>query len=265
MNIKELQNSWFPYYFSKNKNDYVSVNGVHTRCKTPTCPNDCQKDNPNYWSNSTNNFYIPTPKNIEIAAYGCSFTYAPNMSQEKTWPYLLSLKKNNIIPNFAVPMGGIDAIYLNIKKSFLDYKIKKIIVLFPNFERKLLRFFRNGYYFKYPVSVNTKWKFDDICYLTSKEMKNQIETVKKSILKDENNYYSKRVLKKIVKFCENSGINFYFSSWNQAVYEYIFKNYKKNCLPYFDNNWFKERSVSGFHPSELHYNKWVNLIHLNIS
>lgn len=262
-----ITNNWFPYYFSKDKNDYVSVNGVHTRCETLTCLDDCQKDNPDYWSNKINNFYIPTPKNIEIAAYGCSFTYGGNMPQEKTWPHLLSLKKNNLIANFSVPAGGIDSIYINLKKSFLDYKIKKIIVLFPNFERKLLRFFINGYYFKYPVSIGTSWTFNDtFCkeYITTKQIKNKIETTKKSLLKDKNNFYSKWLLKKIVKFCENNNINFYFSSWDKGVYEYLLKNYVKNCLPYFNMSWFKERSVSGHHPTELHYSKWVDLINSKI-
>lgn len=258
---------WFPYYFSKNKNDYVSVNGVHSRCRSVPCPEDCQKDNTNYWNNDINNFYIPSSKKIEIGAYGCSFTYGVNIEQEKTWPYMLSLKKNTVVANFAVPGSGIDAIYLNIKKSFQDYKIKKIIVLFPNFERKLLRFFANEFYFKYPVSISSSWIFDNTFstdFIKTKEIKNKIENIKKKIIKDKNNLYSKTVLSKIVKFCKNNNINFYFSSWNKDVYNYILKKYEKNCLPYFDINWFKDRSVIGSHPTELHYNKWIDLINSKI-
>lgn len=263
-NDKSAQSIWFPTYYSKNKNDYISVNGVHHRCENVKCNENCQKDNPNYWCN---NKIIDVSANhhIDIACYGDSFTFGQMTSEDKTWPQLLSITCKIKTFNFGVPAAGIDVCYLNFKKSIEDFKIKKAIFLLPDFQRKLLRFKIGLNYFKLPIFAQLDWQYPEnigsSLGITHTLMNDKINNTKKKITDNSKmNNYNKKIIQKILKLSKSRNIEVFFSSYSKETYEVLKEIDFVKLLPMFNLYWFPERAANNMHPTYKHYTKWIELI-----
>ena len=265
-NDKIGRSSWFPTYYSKNKNDYISVNGVHYRCENIKCEESCQKNNPNYWSNNKIiDISISNSIDIDIACYGDSFTFGQMLPENKAWPQLLSTNLKIKTFNFGVPAGGIDVCYLNFKKSIEDMHIKKAIFLLPNLQRKILRFKIGSNYFRLPVFANLDWEHsNDVAnYLgiNPSLMIIKIKNIKKEIVDDLKIInYNKKIIQKIIKLSKLNNIKVFFSSWSKDTYKILKEKKSINLLPMFNLHWFPERTANNMHPTYKHYAKWVELI-----
>ena len=260
--------NFFDYHYSREKNDYVFNIGIlgcpnETRC-TSTCREVHKKVNLEPY------YDLKNKKKLEnsVACFGCSFTYGSGLSEENTWPSILESKMNIPILNFGVSGLGIDSIYNNLVKSLEYFQFRKVIFLFPSFERRLLRFKFNEDFFKIPITLQKKsdsyitrgYKFIKPNFILPK-----IEKIKRKIVNDRNNRYSKTIINKIFKLCKDKNIKSFCSSWNSEVYEYIKKN-AGNVLPPFPRlDMFKERASDGEHPSGKHYEYWVNQIYKKVS
>ena len=261
---KIAQSMWFPTYYSENKNDYVSVNGVHYRCEKFKCDKDCQKHNPKYWSNNKITD-LSTERNIDICCYGDSFTFGPMLSEKQVWPNLLAENLKIKTFNFGVPGGGIDACYLNFKKSLEDFHIKKAIFLLPDFQRKLLRFNIGSNYFRFPIVARIDWNYPDpiakSLNINESLMNVKINSIKKQIINVfKMNNYNRKIIKQILKLSKSRNIKVFFSSWSEDTYKILKEIGSVNLLPIFDLNWFPERVPDNMHPTYKHYSKWVELI-----
>ena len=259
--------NFFDYHYSKEKNDYVFNVGIlgcptETRC-TDTCKEVHKTVDPEPYHDLKNKKKL---KNF-VACFGCSFTYGHGVSESNTWPSILESKINISVFNFGLSGLGIDGIYNNLLKSLEHFDLKKIIFLFPNFERRLLRFKFDEYFFKIPINLQTKtdsfitrgYKFIKPNFILPR-----IENVKRKIVNDRNNRYSKTIINKILKLCVDKQIKFFCSSWNGEVYDYLKKN--TDVLPPFPSiEMFKERASDRKHPSRKHYEYWVNQIYTQIS
>jgi hypothetical protein len=262
---KIAQSNWFPTYYSKHKNDYISVNGVHYRCEKLKCEEDCQKNNPNYWANNRIINDLIDNIDIDIACYGDSFTFGQMLPKEKSWPHLLSEILKIKTFNFGVPAGGIDVCFLNFKKSIEDFQIKKAIFLLPNIQRKLLRFKLGSNYFKFPIVAKIDWQYPDNIAtslgITPSLMNNKINNIKKLITDDLKMFnYNKKIIQKILKLSKQNHTEVFFSSWSEDTYKLLKEHNLINLLPMFDLNWFSERVANNMHPTYKHYLKWVTLI-----
>ena len=251
---KENQKTWFPYYVSDKKIDYIFPTGVHFRCSDGRCKEDCQKENPNYWKNILN---LEIPKHFQIGCYGCSNTAGPNLRLDQTWPGHLSKMIGRSTANFGVPMGGLDSIFYNLRASFRDHEMRNAIILLPNFERRLLEIERNGLYLRHPVSIHTQWVFDSSVakdLINKSEIIFLIREIKKNIVNDIDNTYSKKKLDDIISFCKENQISLQLSSWDKEVYTYVKKNYTSYTLPIFDLSWPFKMMLDMFHPGpDFHY------------
>jgi hypothetical protein len=261
-NKKEMKN-FFHFYYSDKKTDYVSATGVHHRCDMP-----CELDHPNYWSNIPFN-WITTQNNSgdSVACLGCSFTFGDFLKEHETWPYILGRKISKNVLNFGVSAGGIDSILLNLIASSLDYKFNKVIILLPDWNRRIARMYKNNKWFRWPVTPNTPitWGLEipngDIGIELGCEDSDFIKIgkqIQEKIIKDKSNSYSKKTLERIVSFCRKKHKNFYLSSWSDDVYSYLRKKYPQNCLAKYDQT--GPKASDGQHPSVVQNTRFVDNI-----
>ena len=262
-NTEEMENFWF-FHYSKDKSSYVSSSGVHHRCQTP-----CEIDHPYYWSNMPfhdhyNNKDLRNDENA-IGCFGCSFTYGFGLRSHDTWPFLLQQKTNTNCLNFGTVGAGIDSIYLNLKASVLDYKFKKVIILLPEFDRRLARIKHQEQWLKWPVLVNKPITFELLpspvhksLNLNIEKLQSHGENVIHKIVKDEHNKYDKRILKKLIKFCKNNYEKFSISSWSPQVYDLLLTHCKENTINFYDIE--GPKAVDNLHPTRMQNNRFVSHI-----
>ena len=252
------QKNWFPYSYSKNPNDFIILNGVHGRCPTVKCSEDCQQSNIDYWKNFTVEHVVDG--DIDIGCFGCSFTYGSHLKYEDTWPALLQKTLGMKTANFGVPGGGVDACFINLKNCFEKYKIKTAVILLPQFDRKLCTFEKQGNYFQMPVAPNTEWHYGDNVasnFFDSAFILQQIKRTKKHIVEDIDNKHSIGKLKQLISFCKDNKIQLYLSSWCNEVYNHM-KDLSVNLLPFYDLHVVEQRAQDGEHPCVQHNQIWVD-------
>jgi len=223
MDINRLE--WFPFYHSTNRIDFV---------------NNTQ----NYQANVPYDPQIPPATGGKVAL-GCSQTYGYGMEKSSAWPSLLGYD------NFGVPGIGIDGIYYNAKRLIELFEPRRMIIMFPNLERKLLEFERRGHFFKIPISPND---YDDLLdrdfyWITGDELKGLAEETRKQIVKDEGNAHSKKFLQMISALpCD-----IWVSSWDRKTYETL-PRYFKNVLPQFEE---LDLASDGGHIGPISHEKWA--------
>jgi hypothetical protein len=185
--------NFFDYHYSKEKNDYIFNIGT-VGCPTKTrCSDTCREIHENVNLEPYYNLKeLKNKKKLEnsVACFGCSITWGYGVSEENTWPSMLESKINVPVLNFGLSGLGIDGIYNNLLKSLEYFQFKKIIFLFPTFERRLLRFKFNEFFFKIPINLQTKtdsfigrgYKFIKPNFILPK-----IENIKRKIIKSQKN------------------------------------------------------------------------------
>ena len=261
---------WCPYYYSNKKDDFVFNNsllddrgsGVRGYFGDPR--NSIKK-----YRNSPHHDY-ETDSVYDFACFGCSVTYGVALEIKDSWPNLLS--ENSL--NLAVPSLGIDGIFLNLKNSLEKFHFKKIIILFPNFERRIirLRMPQVQSFCQIPVnSSNMDWHHSQIKHWSWEMMgiqndRSQLEEWKENYIKKckelvlgRSEVYSKKIFNRLLSLLSKSNKKFYLSSWDEEVYDYLSKMglNSNNILPFFKKI---DRALDGVHPGPLSHAAWVDLV-----
>ena len=219
------QLTWFPFYFSVHAEDYVYQNNLNT----------CHNEYGCYAGEDVNHNkgYINSPiqyqkdKIYDYGVFGCSMTYGTGLKKDEIWHSYFGI---DCVANFGVPGIGVDAIYLNIKKAVKDYNMKKIIILFPNLDRRLMFFQKDGNYFKIPCSFSGGLSIFGNKWISKKEFEARQTEIQKQIFDDKDNQYSKNILKELGML----GDNIFVSSYSKDTYNCL-KDYfnPDNILPFF--------------------------------
>ena len=201
-----------------------------------------------------------------IPCFGCSFTYGAYQPDTDTWPYLLSQRTGKNFINLGVGGLGIDGIYNNLKLLYQKHKFNQCVILFPNFERRLVRCKIEELYFTIPSTVDIHTANSDYQFYNNQNVQKKMSQVKEKIIKDVENRYSKKILTKILNFCADNAIKLYCSSWSNDEYNHlkqlkVYNNLK--LLPKFPElSMFKERADDGWHPHKKHYQYFVDQLDL---
>lgn len=196
-----------------------------------------------------------------IPCFGCSFTYGQGQLDTDTWPYLLSQKTNKNFLNLGMGGSGIDGIYNNLKLLYRTHKFDQCVILFPNFERRVVRSQIQDFWIRMHSTIDI-FETDNIFqFYTDKNLRKKMKMTKEKIIKDVTNQYSKKFLLKIINFCKKNNIELYGSSWANDVYECLQKDDDVKLLTKFPKlSIFKERADDGAHPHKKHYEFFVNQI-----
>jgi hypothetical protein len=257
---KEKQSRWFPYSISNVPNDFVMQNGVHARCREPNCNEHCNEDNPKYWQHvNINDLIRNDPK---IGCFGCSFTYGVHLDETDTWPHLLQQALSRPTGNFGVCEGGADACLINLVNAHKKFGIQKAIVLFPVMERRLLQFQINDKFFQMPVGLHSEWTYSESIaknHFDKKFITEKIDVIKRQIVSDDKNNYSKQKILQTKDFCDRNNIELFVSSWNWEVRQYL-KSNGFELISFYDMSVSKDRTGDGQHPARAHNVDWVSKI-----
>lgn len=196
-----------------------------------------------------------------IPCFGCSFTYGAAQLDTDTWPYLLSQENKKNFLNLGIGGSGIDGIYNNLKLLYRKHKFNQCVILFPNFERRIVRCQIQDLWIRIYQNVDIFKTNNIFHFYTNTNLRKKMKIIKEKIIKDVTNRYSKKFLIKILNFCKNNNIALYSSSWNNDVYEWLQKDNDLKLLPKFPKlSIFKERADDGAHPHKKHYEFFVNQI-----
>lgn len=199
-----------------------------------------------------------------VPCFGCSFTYGQSQPDTHTWPYLLAKKTSNNFLNLGVPGSGIDGMYNNLKLLYQKHKFTQTVLLFPNFERRIVRSKIDNVWLRLFSNSNIKQIDNLYHFYTDYELRKRWEIVNKKIVMDETNRYSKRFLHKIINFCKANSITLYCSSYIDDTYEYLQQVSDITLLPKFPSLLiFPERADDGWHPHKKHYEYFVDSIYKN--
>ena len=196
-----------------------------------------------------------------IPCFGCSFTYGAGQPDTETWPYLLSQETNKNFLNLGIGGSGIDGVYNNLKLLYQKHKFDQCVILFPNFERRIVRSQIQDLWIRMHSTVDI-FETDNVYqFYTDKNLRKKMKTIKEKIIKDVTNRYSKKILIKILNFCKNNDIELYSSSWDDDVYNYLKTHNNLKLLPKFPKlSIFEERADDGAHPHKKHYDFFVDQI-----
>lgn len=261
---------WAPWYSSDRRNDFVFDNRLLSSFNLP----DGQR--PSYIDETIDekvyenkpHYPINEKQIYELGCFGCSITFGTGLDYNDTWPSLLN--PNHI--NLSLPALGIDGIFLNLNNALKKFKWKKTIIVLPNWERKIFRFqLPSGEFCRVPVVVsNMEWAHSRLKHWAWQTFNRQLtrdylEKWKKQyqkntmfIMSDNIIEYNKRFLNKIVQLCEKHQGEYYISSWDEEVYEYINKELpKNNLLPYFEKI---DIANDDKHPGPNSHKIWVEKI-----
>jgi hypothetical protein len=186
--------------------------------------------------------------------FGCSFTYGEGQPDTDAWPHILAKKTDKNYLNLGVPGIGIDGIYNNLKLLHKKHKFNDCMILFPTFNRRIVRCKIDDLYFRIPSTVNIHDATSEYQLYRNKEVIDKMTKVKESIVKDTNDRYSKIFLTKIINYCRKNNIRLMASSWDDEVYRYLQSQDHVNMLCQFPKlSLFKERADDGQHPHKKHY------------
>jgi len=260
---REDMKNFFHWYYSKKKFDYVCQLGSHRRCDL-----GCDIDHKYYWSNIpfTNNLFYKNDIKT-LGCFGCSITYGVELKEYNTWPAILREQSKTTCLNFGVPGAGVDSIYMNLVQSKKEYAFKKIILVLPNMSRRVARMNINNNWFRWPAGLMNNG------HIAGKLLSNPVhenlnlkdeyfdivaKQITKKIVKDADDKYSKRILKKMIKFCKKNFQQYLFTSWNEDTYNYLKLNLKKeSLLPFYD---LQGPKTPDGHPQRMQNQRFVDNI-----
>ena len=243
-------------------NPWATVNGWIYNQNSHSCTNDdgCYHGEKNQHIEEF--IHLPYRKDIfynsnrktNYLVLGCSVTHGTGIEKNKIWPTLIT--KKNI--NLSCPGFGIDAIYITLKKALQEFSFDKVVILFPNLNRRLMKIKNKDTIYSIPFvlmqNINDP-TFKDSYYGTARDdISSQQQKTKKKIVNDLDNIYSKRFLHKISNLCLPE--NIFVSSWNKETYK-ILSNYFVNILPFFAQ---VDLANDNQHPGEVSHKKWANSI-----
>jgi hypothetical protein len=210
-------------------------------------------------------------KIYDFACFGCSVTYGDGLSVKDVWGNLLSADPLNL----AVPSLGLDGIFLNLKNALDKFRFEKIIILLPNFERRLVRLKLAAMdaVCRIPVNaVSMDWHHSRIKHWAWDMMgvqhdRSDLEEWKQTYIKkcrdmilqqDGGSGYSKRIFDRLIGLLVNSGKEFYLSSWDEEMFAHLRDRVDGDrILPFFRR---MDTALDNTHPGPESHRQWVQQI-----
>jgi hypothetical protein len=196
---------------------YVDENGYY-HCKYVDSDDELGYQNESKFEYVINSDYFrdvhfdKSEKSSSVLAAGCSFTFGQGSPEEYTWPRILekSLLKNNKnyrVFNIGSPGLGISSIINNIMSFIHLYgKPKTIVALFPPISRQFVF---------HPVRKEYTIFMPNLFYLNNPQWDKFIFKKTKEYIFEDALYQAITQIRMLENFCESSGINLAWTSWEE--------------------------------------------------
>lgn len=266
-----------PYYYSTKKDDFVFMNSLLDEYDGDVMPyrNDPRPSRKMYLNRPHHEY--STEKLYDLACFGCSVTYGTGLARRDRWSDLLSTDPLNL----AVPALGIDGIFLQVKNALEKFQFQKIIMLLPNFERRLvrLRLPRVDAWCRIPVTPGRmEWHHSRIKHWAWQQMgiqhdRDDLEHWKRTYVQKtrtlieesmtSGNRTGQRILDRLLRLCDDSGRPYFVGSWDEEVQGALSDRVEPHrLLPSFtypDRPW-NDWAMDGQHPGPHSHRRWARLI-----
>jgi hypothetical protein len=171
------------------------------------------------------------------------------------------LAEDSTVLNLGVAAAGADTIFLNLHRALDTFEIERVIVLFPNLQRRLLRFGVEGQHFRMPVTNgNVIIDAQDTCiWFQWAWLNDRISQVRRDLCMDDGTAeYSRRVIGRTVKLLQRKGVPFWVSSWDTETYEVLGSVVSADhLLPFFRKD---SDALDGVHSSGQSHRAWLEQI-----
>ena len=173
------------------------------------------------------------------------------------------MARNSSLLNLGVPAGGIDQIFLNcIEIVRRKTNFKKMIILLPNFGRKLVRIKKFNNYFNFLTTLSSCRNLSKEpafnIYFSQKEIEKIAKKSERDLINPNHIKRDNRILKRLIEFLAKEKVDFKISSWCPDTYKFLEKITKKEkLLPMFNKERDTSVGIDGQHPAEKIHEKWV--------
>jgi len=201
------------------------------------------------------------PKEIDIAAYGCSFTYGLGLPESMLYHTLLGNELNKSVINFGINGASIQSIVDVFLITSKHIKMKQAIFLLPSFDRcqiAMSDLITNQLFYMslIPNFIPT----------TAKEFGLNGDMIYKYVPDEERikNFVNSMYLLDYISKIKD--IKVYVSSWEEKTHD-ILKNLKFNnniVLPRWESKSGEQAATDlardKKHPGPVHHKQWVDII-----
>ena len=255
---------WFPYHYSSDRSGYVYENssidcpnhaGYH--CALPWC---CDTPRKNWGNHSPKDLWDLVPE-YDAICFGCSQTFGSSLRHGEEWPALLAQDQHSVL-NISVPGIGAEGIYLNLLRALEDFRMKRVIVVYPNRERRLLRWRQGDQHIRIPLSPINVNQFEDyLKHLNGlfvpgdrKWLYRRTFELHRHAVMGGAARLNNRVMVRIRDLLRDRGVASWYSSWDPDTYDELKRiTPADQLLPLFP--WDK-KAPDGWHSSAAAHGDW---------
>ena len=262
------------YYHSERRDDFVfdnrhlSVNDAHDYwCYRDACGDPVTWDRTHRPSRHHDNQpYLPEyreQRHYRYGTFGCSFTRGTSLARGEEWPALLHRDAPAVI-NLAEGGLGVDGILLNLARALEEFRMDRVIILFPNLERRILRLFRDPWHLRVPLTVAVMDRDlppeEDQMYMSRSQWADIKAKFRHDLMSGLLVRRSQRIIAKLVRLLGDRGVPAWYSSWHPDTYRYLQSlDLGSALLPEFPAN--DHGAPDGHHPSAQAHQRWIHEIY----
>ena len=203
--------------------------------------------------------YLPVhrdQRHYRYGTFGCSFTMGRGLAQGEEWPALLHRDAPAVI-NLAVAGMGADGILLNLTRALEEFRLDRVIILFPNLERRLQRLFRDPWHLRLPLTVmdlDEEVPLDPM-YVSTSQWADIKAKFRHDLMSGLLVRRSQRIIAQVVRLLRDRGVPAWYSSWDVDTYRYLESlDLGSALLPEFPAN--DRGARDGRHPSAEIHRQW---------
>lgn len=160
---------------------------------------------------------VSNPMDVDIAAFGCSFTFGSGLPQDKLWHKILANRLNTTSYNFGAPSKSIESIIDLFLIVSNHIKINKAVILLPSFVRKQIAK-------THPDTNDTINYVDTALGFDFSSVKNygiDNDLLYRAIPNEELYKLTRNKIYLLDHFAKVRQIKVFLSSWEQDTYEFI--------------------------------------------
>lgn len=259
------------FYRSATREDFVFFNqhldsGIgHDYWCSPVCGIKTKNNHAPRWANEP---YLPKykmSKTYDFACFGCSYTRGAGLAKGLEWPALVDAELGSAI-NLSEFGSGADSIFLNLKMALKQFKISRMVILWPVLDRFCHRWGVGGWHLRQPLVIgglDADSAFDQI-WMSSTTWRGVVSKFKNCCVSGWIARRSQRIVARTVKLLQARRIPAWHSSWSEETYRYLESvGLGSALLPPFPKS--DCGAMDGSHPSAVQQRSWYESIKKQIA
>lgn len=262
-----------PYYRSKKRQDFFFNNdhqnagpGHHYWC-SEYCHDGYEEKHIGRWQNIP---YLPQyepGKKYDFGCFGCSMTRGSGLSKGSEWPALINLELGSVI-NLAEGGSGADSIFLNLLCGLQEFELGAVVVLWPDLNRRCLRWRVDDNHLRYPLMVGSKSSLGHEECIWLEPLRGRWSEI---VMDHQDRCISgwmarrsQRIISRAMRLLSSRGIPSWHSSWSRKTYSFLqAMELGSGLLPMFPMS--DRGALDGFHPSAQQQRSWCEMIKKQIT